>query len=234
MQKTFRPKPRPRWWRNSQISSIMSHDWRTQTERGHTGYEKSKRSFTQVKHLWCFWESMRAMWRAFTAGDLVFIILPVSTLMIESLSLLKRNRLILILTACVTCRNTCLLSFHLFLPHRLAECLLLESIFNLPQRDENIISEVVIILNIQGRKCRVCSAYSACSGYDGFIVTVKLPAHVIKEMFCPRNFHSWLKNNQNYLMKKYLKWRPVYYLYSNISWFMYMFSNIVLKVTLWS
>lgn len=73
-----------------------------------------------------------ALWWTLTAGGLVFIILPVSPLMTESLSALKSSRLILILTACVTHRTHVCFPFicEEFLPHTLADFPLLETVFN--------------------------------------------------------------------------------------------------------
>lgn len=88
-------------------------------------------------------------WWTFTAGSLVFIILPVSTLMAESPSPLRSNRLILILTACVTHRTHVCFPFinWRFLSHTLADDYSWKPPSIMLQWHENIISEMLIILN---------------------------------------------------------------------------------------
>lgn len=75
---------------------------------------------------------MHALWWTLTAGGLVSIISPVSTLVAESPSPPKSSRLILILTTCVTCRTHVCYPFicEMFLGHPLADYPLLKMAFN--------------------------------------------------------------------------------------------------------
>lgn len=123
----------PQWRTRSQIDLTMihgRHSERTLLNAGHTGCEESK-PWQKANIYGVFQSVCVCVWWTLTTGGLVFIILPASTLMAGSPSPLRSSRLILILTACVTCRTHVCFPFiySTFLLHSLADSLLLETAF---------------------------------------------------------------------------------------------------------
>lgn len=111
----------------------QSDSWPTLWENtllnaGHRLWRKQERPDRRPTVMVCF---RVCVWWTLTTGGLVFIILPVSTLMAGSPSPLRSSRLILILAACVTCRTHVCFPFiyETFLSHTLADCLLVETAF---------------------------------------------------------------------------------------------------------